>query len=170
MADATSSPLQLRDIHLPEPISWWPPAPGWWWLLGLVLIIIATLFLLRFYRKRQALKKNVMAEFKNICAHYEKNNNTTALVQSLSVLLRRACISFYPRSETAGLTGDAWLAFLDSTSKEKLFNTEHGRLLITAPYFSEKTRLDIDPEKLIRLCESWLKTQPDKNHQPVAKP
>ena len=24
---------QLRDIQLPEPISWWPLAPGWWVLI-----------------------------------------------------------------------------------------------------------------------------------------
>jgi hypothetical protein len=54
---------QLRDIQLPEPISWWPLAPGWW-----VLIILATgifgwagLLLIKRYRanlyRRQAALK-----------------------------------------------------------------------------------------------------------------
>ena len=29
---------QLRDIHLPEPILWWPLAPGWWVLIVLYFI------------------------------------------------------------------------------------------------------------------------------------
>ena len=33
-----SDPLaQLRDIHLPPPIEWWPPAPGWYVLALIVL-------------------------------------------------------------------------------------------------------------------------------------
>jgi hypothetical protein len=32
-------PLQdLRDVHLPDPISWWPPAFGWWMIMGLLII------------------------------------------------------------------------------------------------------------------------------------
>jgi len=156
--------LELRDIHLPEPISWWPPAPGWWFLLGGLLLVVLAVYLFRHYQKKQALKKQVLAEFETICTQYQSDKNSIALIQSISILLRRACISFYPRSEAASLTGKAWLHFLDSTGNEKTFDSEHGQLITTAPYLAENTQLDIDAEKVIRLCENWLKTQPNKNH------
>ncbi|MBS1202779.1 MAG: hypothetical protein H6R22_1288, partial [Chromatiaceae bacterium] len=31
----------LRDWHLPDPVSWWPPAPGWWLVAGLALAACA---------------------------------------------------------------------------------------------------------------------------------
>ena len=34
---------QLRDIHLPEAISVWPPAPGWWVLFIGIIALLATL-------------------------------------------------------------------------------------------------------------------------------
>ena len=161
--------LELRDIHLPEPISWWPLAPGWWLLVATIVFIIAAIFLFRRYQKKQALKKQVLAEFEILCAQHEQDKNTLSLLRSLSILLRRACISFYPRSEVASLTGDAWLAFLNTTGNEENFNSEQARLIATAPYLSEKTPLDIDAGKFIELCQNWLKAQPNKKHIMAAK-
>ena len=32
---------ELRDIHLPDPVSWWPPAPGWWIAVGIGFGLLA---------------------------------------------------------------------------------------------------------------------------------
>ena len=32
--------LPLRDIHLPDAVSWWPPAIGWW-LLAIIIVALA---------------------------------------------------------------------------------------------------------------------------------
>ena len=164
MNGATPTTLELRDIHLPDPISWWPLAPGWWFIFGTILLLTAAFLLFRYYQKKQALKKTVLAEFETIRIQYEQDKNLIVLLQSLSTLLRRACISFYPRSEAAGLTGKSWLDFLDNTGDEKVFNTEKGQLIATAPYISENTKLAIDSEELMQLCENWLRAQPNKNH------
>ncbi|MDH5711094.1 MAG: DUF4381 domain-containing protein [Gammaproteobacteria bacterium] len=169
MGGTTTPALELRDIHLPEPISWWPLAPGWWFLIAFIVLVIIGVLLFRQYQKKQVLKKTIKAEFENICAQHQKDNNALQLVQSLSILLRRACISFYPRSEVAGLTGKEWLSFLDSTMKAAnttiTFTGEHGQLIATAPYLADNTELEIDTEKLIQLCENWLRAQPNKTIQ-----
>ena len=54
MESQAANPLdQLRDIHLPEAIGWWPLAPGWWLLIILVCLGLITLARL-FLRRRQA--------------------------------------------------------------------------------------------------------------------
>jgi hypothetical protein len=75
----------------------------------------------------------------------------------LSVLIRRVAISVAPRKEVAGLTGRAWLAFLDNGLKDEPFSVGVGRLLVDAPY--RKTP-PTDPEisQLLGLCRDWLKT------------
>ena len=151
--------LNLRDIHLPEPVSWWPLAPGWWILAGSIALIIIAFFITRkIYLSRQ-LKRDIKTELEHIKQRFQKTPDESELAKSLSVLLRRASISYYPAKNIAGLTGDDWLAWLDKTNTNaanKKFQSNIGKILLTAPYRADKTSLDYDAQTLINLCESWL--------------
>ncbi len=152
--------LDLRDIHLPEPISWWPIAPGWWMLIASLFLIIAVIFILRKIYLGRQLKRDITAELENIKQHFHKTQNKSQLAKSLSILLRRASISYYPKTNIAGLTGEHWLAYLDKTnvkrSKNNSFKSNTGEVLLSAPYLPDNTKLDFDTQSLIELCESWL--------------
>jgi len=152
--------LNLRDIHLPEPISWWPLAPGWWLLLVSALLILCALYLvIKIYRSRQ-LKRDITTELERIKQQFQQTQNKSQLAKSLSILLRRASISYYPKTNIAGLTGKHWLAYLDKTniklSEKTSFKSNAGKVLLSAPYLPENTELDFDAQLLINLCESWL--------------
>jgi hypothetical protein len=157
-----AEPLPLRDIHLPEPVSWWPPAPGWWLLLIAGVIIIAGLLVFSRIRNSRALKRTVVAELSTVRERYDDNHDPVELVKSLSTLMRRASISFYPRSTAASLTGNDWLKYLDSRSQRKDFEQGSGRILASAPYLPANSSIDTDPEDLLSLCENWLSNQPMK--------
>jgi len=146
--------LPLRDIHLPEAISWWPPAPGWW--ISAILAIAVITLAVRLFRRRArylAPYKSAQHELQQIKSHYENGQDAQLLSQELSVLLRRISMTIAPREESAGLTGDHWLSFLDSLVNQSLFNTEAGRQLISAPYQPTHT---INGSALIDLTEQWL--------------
>jgi len=161
--------LNLRDIHLPEPISWWPVAPGWWLLLAAVILLVAIIIFSRKVYKSRQLKRDVHAELEFIKQQYQAAGNKSQLAKSLSILLRRASISFYPATNIAGLTSEDWLTYLDNTnaSKNTGFQSEIGKTLITAPYLPDNSKLDYDADALIKLCESWFlsphKTTPGSN-------
>ena len=155
------TPLQLRDIHLPTPISWWPPAPGWWVLLGLLVLCFLSIFMFRRIRKRRSVRVAALKALITISSDFEAQEDTQALVKALSVLLRRICLSYFPRTEVAGLTGEAWLHFLDDCldwqNAPGRFSSDTGRVLITAPY---QPNASVDGEKLLALCSTWIHALP----------
>lgn len=159
--NTANNTLALRDIHLPTQVSWWPPAPGWWLVLGIILLFIVVAVLL--YRRYQVRKLYQAAtqELQKIKQDYAQTHDDQQLVQQLSIYLRRACLTFYPRVDVAGLTGNAWLEFLDSVlenSKDpRRFGDEAARVLVSAPY---QLQQQIDAEVLLSLCESWSKSLP----------
>jgi hypothetical protein len=154
--------LPLRDIHLPEAVSWWPPAPGWWLLLLLCSVTIATVVLFKYIRKRRLLKRTAVAELNRIREQYNENHDRVQLLKALSVLMRRASISYYPRVNTASLTGEQWLQHLDKTAQRKQFQHGAGKILASAPYLPAHKQLDVDFNDLFKLCEDWLNNQPVK--------
>ena len=75
----------------------------------------------------------------------------------LSVLLRRACISVFPREQTAGLSGREWLDFLDRQLNDGRFTEGAGKILLEAPY---NKNVACDFNALFELCEDWVKALP----------
>lgn len=148
--------LPLRDIHLPAEPSWWPPAPGWWLLLGILIAVLLLGYYLnkkRSYRRLSAvnLARQSLSSLKN---QYAEQQDGKAIVRELSILLRRLSISIFPRADSAGLTGDQWLLFLDQSMSDKIFSQGPGRILIEAPY-----RPDVQVQEvgnLFDICEQWI--------------
>lgn len=155
-----SQALNLRDIHLPEAISWWPVAPGWWMLIASLFLIVIVFFIINKIHASRQLKREIKSEMEAIKQQFQKTQDKSRLAKSLSILLRRACISYYPKTNVAGLTGNDWLAYLDqtrnSTSSEVFFQSDIGNILLSAPYLPDNSDMTFDTETLVRLCESWL--------------
>jgi len=144
----------LRDIHEPDPISFWPPAPGWWIVL---ILTIAAVFLLRWWLKRDKsprYKKLANEELKNIITNYEVQRNGYKTAGEISELIRKIMVLTDDRSEVAGMIDEEWLSYLDSKSGTDLFTKGAGRVLTTAIYQKES---DIDVEGLLAATKVLLK-------------
>lgn len=151
---AQSDPLaQLRDIHLPEPIGWWPLAPGWW-LLIIVSISLLSILLWRLWRKMVAAraKKEALQLLKMYEAQSLNEKNTAPLCAKISELLRRVALAYFPRKEVAALHGTAWIEFLNQHGKKVNFKPVTSLLLDSAyqPYSHE----NIKP--LIHRARRWI--------------
>jgi len=162
--------LLLRDIHLPGPISWWPPAIGWWILVGAIAGMIA---LVIWWRRRRIAIRNAPAtlariELDRLQAAWSEHGDAHRLVNDVSTWLRRAGMSLSSRHRAASLTGDQWWQHLDDLAGESIFNDVTGRLLTEAPYQTPKPDSDSDSvnsEHLLTLCDRWLIATARKTRQ-----
>jgi Tfp pilus assembly protein PilO len=149
--------LELRDIHLPDAVSWWPPAPGWWVLLVLlVIILLLSWWLIRILR-RPVLRKRVQSEIDALIAAYRLNQNKQQLLQQLSVTLRRIGISYLPRQQSAGTLGTDWLAQLNQLVDKDPLSSDHLQLLTQAPYQRVVEPGDEQIEDLLQQIQKWVK-------------
>jgi len=127
--------IPLRDLHLPEAIGWWPLAPGWWLLIALGVAVLG--YLLRIYLRtyaRGAARRHAMRQLNALTAEFEQHHDAVAFSSGLSELLRRTMLAYAPRQEVAGLTGDAWLEWLDRDLDQPRFQSATGKKLLEMPY------------------------------------
>ena len=143
--------IPLRDLHLPEAVGWWPPAPGWWVLLALVIILLG--FLLRAWlrvRACGAARRFALRELSAIEREYEESKNPVEFGAHLSELLRRTMLAYAPRHDVAGLTGDAWLEWLDQGLAQPLFSNGPGRQIVELPYKNPGDEMNVaDVDRLM---------------------
>ena len=145
---------KLRDIHFPAPIHWWPLAPGWYFLMMLILALLGFLLYKSYcsYLNKRA-KYQALKLLKSYQQEYESHHNSQLSSMNVSELLRRVALAYFPRDKVAGLQGDAWLEFLNKTSKGLSF-TELRDVLLELPYQAEK-KSDLRP--LFHCAKMWIK-------------
>jgi hypothetical protein len=157
------SQLPLRDIHLPTPVGWWPPALGWW-LLAALILAGATLYAIHYYRARH--KRAALRAMTRLRAALEQGAEPVACLQYLSTVLRRFAMTSVARTRAAaephvaGLIGERWLNYLDERWAKTEFSAGAGRQLLAAPYARPNSIERDKALELTALCAAWLAAQP----------
>ena len=146
----------LRPMHLPDAVSWWPPAPGWWVLAALALMALCLLgwWLLRRWRKL-AFRREAVKELDQLLECYQTDGDNRAFVQAVNALIKRTALASEDRQRVSGLSGDAWLNFLQN----------NGGAALVAPGVRElledcyAPQIEGDCEPLAVACKKWLESR-----------
>lgn len=142
---AMQNPLsQLRDIHLPDAVSWWPLAWPWWVMLVLLLAIIV---LTVYWRKKQAWRRIALKQFNQLI---ELNDHDFA--RASNRLLKQVALNKLGK-ESAGYSGIKWLQYLDQQVKTPLFlpNLEGFSQWIDDP------NSQVNRNALEHACSTWIR-------------
>ena len=140
---------ELRDIHLPQGVDFFPIAYGWWVILAGILGLVALFFLIRFLRKKSK-KLYALYLLKNITP-----TNPVIAAAQISVILRRICVFKY--KEAATLAGNDWLQFLNAKTQKPLAG-KAAELLLEAPYIPQNSKAfaRADALNLQNFCKRWI--------------
>ena len=141
----------LKDIHLPDPVSWWPMAPGWWLLITLLLLILTVGFYYwRLWHHSLRYKKSAI---KILTTAFQSNSDDLNFLNDCATITRRLTLSIQSKKATpinyAGLQGKEWQQVLQQHMPEP-----QAELLTTGRYQAYPS---IDRTSLYNSVKQWLK-------------
>ena len=136
MSSEPYSLSNLRDIVVPDPPPFWPPAPGVWSVLGIVTaVVLIVCWRYNAIRKRNAYRRAGLALL-----------DDASTVHDVSVVLKRVALAAFPREQVASLYGRDWVALLKKTCSRTSFSE------ITGTEYSAEAS-----QALIELAGFWIR-------------
>lgn len=146
----------LRDIHLPHPVGFWPPAPGWWMLAGL-LVLLALVALWLEWRRRQTLAYQAVQALRSIARDAARYPDSRAVAAQAALLMRRVLVSRDGRGDAAALVGEEWRRFLGEGTAG--LPAEVGAFVAEAPYLPAglPDAGRIDRAHLVASVSRWIR-------------
>jgi hypothetical protein len=152
---------QLRGLHLPEEIGFWPPAPGWWLVGGLILLLVIGVVVMILARRR-SLRFHALKELEELRERWDPQCDFQTMAAEVSMLLRRIALKRYGNDTVAGLYGEHWQKFLSKTvegTSEETWDPDIGRILALAPYAppgSASAWSPLSREHLLEKARQWI--------------
>ena len=158
-SDAMAAALleRLKDVALPEPTSWFPPAPGWWGLAALVLLICyATFRAIRTWQRRNRYRKEAAAMLTDLREAWQADRDDQAYASSAQQLLRRTAIHIAGRDAFSRLTGMRFIDQINTLSKASISKKTGSYLMESSYRPSVENGFDIDT--MHQELEAWLRS------------
>ena len=143
----------IAEVVAPEPVSWVPVTLGWRVLAAAILLWV----FYRGYRRYRAWQRDryrrvALSELDRL----RELQPAIALAQ-IARILKSTALAAFPRTEVAGLSGERWLDWLQSTTDTPVFSERSRELLIDSQYCAAPD-IDADALRLLaRDCEAWIR-------------
>jgi hypothetical protein len=146
--------LQLRDIQPPPEPPWWLLAPAWLWLAAVIAVLCAGAW--AWWRRRHSRQLGRLAarELQVIHGDYQRDRDIRQLAIRLSRWLKQVALLAFPTHRLQGVSGDAWLEFLDQGLRDRPFSRGCGRVFGGKVY---RRQVELEAGAVIALCERWLR-------------
>lgn len=144
---------QLKDIHLPPGISWWPPAPGWWALAGAVVVAALAVVGINYVRRR-TIRYRALHELNDL--RRDESLGAVTAAERIAVLLKRIVLQ---RSTTKSIGVEHGTRWVDRLMQEPGgMPAEIARFLALAPYAHDEL-IDSSPDRsaLFTAADRWIR-------------
>lgn len=146
----------LRDISMPEAVSWWPLAPGWWLAAGAVITLL-TGALVYLYFRRRSLRYIALQELA-LLRQEAADLQAVELATRLSVLLHRIAVAAGNRA-SGKLSDGQWSEYL--CQGKQGMEPDIAGFIASAPYRGQANvpadALIPDNSSLLDKSEHWIR-------------
>lgn len=151
---------QLKDIHLPSPVTDLPIAFGWWLLLTVfILLTIAAIIYGLKRREKNKTKKAALILLSQQYDQFKEKGDTQIFLEQSNQVLKRYCLDKYP--DAVSLSGTAWTDFLNRHSSKPYFEAGIKKAISDGLY---QPQCDYDPQALNRACINWIKNNKESSN------
>ena len=135
MNEDPASLLNLKDIVIPSPVSWWPPDTGGMLVLAGLIFCLTLIGLQKYLRYRKNRYRRAGLEL----------IEDASTAQEISIILKRVALAAYPREQVASLYADEWVDFLNRTCTRTHFDID--------TFAEPQRRVD---KGLVKSAQHWI--------------